>query len=575
MSNRWRRILGCAIWGLLVVTPLAAENVEPGKAGEVAADTEFRPKPNGFRFENWGGGELPQGGLTADDTRCLFGDQVCARFEQGKCVPTPAAKVWIAAMNKMMAGGHCEGMAALSSALFTGHEKAQDYGAKSAFEIDTSNVQALRTISTYFVTQAIEPVASKTQKTRAMSLTEIVATLAKAMQTRTEGYTLGIYGADGGHAITPYAVEDLGKGRYWIHVYDNNYPGVSNHIEIDLNADTWSYAGAALNPAQKAAPWTGNSGSMDLTPLAWRLEPLLCPFCDDPQPVQQLQGCLAKKTPASPKKPAVKSPQKPSAKSPKKPSVRDVGETILVYTDADCDGLSITDKKTKKQLRSQNNALVNEIPGAFLMTLRGTPGCYAQLPASGDYEFSIGGVAEQAAKPVAVTFTRPGMVYSVSDLNVSASDQDVFSINNATFTYTPGEDSQATITVATDDQEGADELYVISDLTLQDGYSFTIGENDEGQFILSSDDPDQEPFDIETTISDEDGDEEYEREDVDLPDTGETVFEIDDDASDDEADDDASDDDADDDASDDASDDDASDDDSGSDDSGDEGGSEE
>ncbi len=520
MSNRWRGIFGSVVMlGLLVASPLSAANVEPGTEGKVAADTEFRPKPHGFQFQNWGGGENPQGDLTADDARCLFGDQVCARVKDGKCEPTPAAKTWIAAMNKSMAGGHCEGMAALSTAFFAGAENAQDYGASTAFDLDASNEQVMRAISTYFVTQGIEPVASKTARTQDLSLKEIVDTLTKAMKTPNEIYTLGIYGANGGHAITPFAVEDLGKGTYRIYVYDNNYPGAGNYVEVDLNADTWSYAGAALNPSEKASPWTGNSGSMDLTRLDWRYEPLICPFCDNPKPVNQLQGCLAGKTPQS-------TPQKPESKpAPQTPAAQEV---TLVYTDADCDGLVIKDKKTGKQLRSVNNKIDSQIPGAFLMALRGVPGCYAQLPANGDYEFSIVGLPEQPKKPVDVTFTRPGMVYNVSDIDTSADNQNVFQITEQTFVFTPAEGSKPTITVAMDDDEGADEMYVITDLTLHDGYSFTVGENEDGQFILSSDDPEQEPFDMEIITSDEEGDTEHDYEDVALPEDGDAVFDLDD-----------------------------------------------
>jgi len=523
MLKTWLRMVGSVVMlGMMAAAPLSAETVEPGAKGEVAADTAFRPKPNGFKFENWGGGEHPQGDLTADDARCLFGDQVCARIKDGKCQPTPAAKTWIKAMNKSMTGGHCEGMAALSAAFFAGAENSQDYGAKTAFDLETSNAQVMRAISTYFVTQGIEPVASKTAATRNLTLKEIVETLTTAMKTPNESYTLGIYGADGGHAITPYAVEDLGKGTYRIYVYDNNYPGAGNYVDVDLNADTWSYAGAALNPSEKASPWTGNSGSMDLTRLDWRYEPLICPFCDKPKPVNQLQGCLAGKAPqATPQKP----PAKPTEKPAQTPAIEQV---ILVYTDADCDGLVIKDKKTGNQLRSVNNKIESQIPGAFLMALRGVPGCYAQLPSSGDYEFSIVGLPEQPKKPVDITFTRPGMVYDVSNIEISSSAQNVFQISEETFVYTPAEGSKPTITVAMDNDEGTDEMYVITDLTLNDGYSFTVGENEDGQFILSSDDPEQEPFDMEVITSDEEGDTEHDYEDVALPEDGEATFDLDD-----------------------------------------------
>src|SRR6185295_18064906 len=104
----------------------------------------------------------------------------------------------------------------------------------------------------------------------------------QSLKDRKETYTLGIYGQEGGHAITPFAVEDLGAGRYKIHVYDNNQPGVDNVVEVDTGADTWRYAGAALNPGEQSKLWQGQGGSLDLTPLSLRFQPLVCPFCTVP-----------------------------------------------------------------------------------------------------------------------------------------------------------------------------------------------------------------------------------------------------------------------------------------------------
>lgn len=92
----------------------------------------------------------------------LFGDRVCARFDGQKCVPTPAARLWIKEMNQMMKGGHCEGMAAMSAAFHVKTEKPSDYGAPVPFSLQPKDGELMRTISTYFVTQALEPVQSVT-----------------------------------------------------------------------------------------------------------------------------------------------------------------------------------------------------------------------------------------------------------------------------------------------------------------------------------------------------------------------------------------------------------------------------
>jgi hypothetical protein len=95
--------LACAVASvvLAIVVPLgvarsleAAEAEKGAAGGKVLADSGFRPRPHGFGFENWGGDDYPGSDLTPADAAQLFGDRVCARFKDGQCVPTPAARVW-------------------------------------------------------------------------------------------------------------------------------------------------------------------------------------------------------------------------------------------------------------------------------------------------------------------------------------------------------------------------------------------------------------------------------------------------------------------------------------------------
>jgi hypothetical protein len=106
---------------LLATAPLSAQAADQKNAppqGQTLSDSGFRPKPEGFGFENWSGDQYPMADLTADDARAIFGDRVCARFSGNSCAPTPAAKLWLQEMNQMMKAGRCEGMAALSAAFY-------------------------------------------------------------------------------------------------------------------------------------------------------------------------------------------------------------------------------------------------------------------------------------------------------------------------------------------------------------------------------------------------------------------------------------------------------------------------
>src|SRR5437762_12557370 len=99
-------------------------------SGTYVADLGFRPSSDGFSFENYGD-DIAVTNLTADDLRRLFGDEVCDRVNNGKCSLSPAAKEWMSDVNKGMAGGHCEGLAALSLLMYLGKVQPSTFGASS------------------------------------------------------------------------------------------------------------------------------------------------------------------------------------------------------------------------------------------------------------------------------------------------------------------------------------------------------------------------------------------------------------------------------------------------------------
>jgi hypothetical protein len=488
-------------------------------AEQGALDTGFRSNPNGFSFENWGGDQYPQGKLTIEDARCLFGDRICERIKDDQCIPTPAAKLWVQEMNKGMEGGHCEGFAALSAAMFVGREDPQWYGGGStAFALKSTDERLLRRISTYFVTQAIEPVSSITEQTRSLSLREIVETLRQAMSSGEESYTLGIYGEAGGHAITPYAIEDKGNGVYWIYVYDNNYPGAEKYVEVDTENDVWQYAGAALNPSEDPSPWKGSSGAMDLTPLSIRQEPLSCPFCAD----KSSHALCAENSSQPPQKPEKPSTQSPKPQPPSSPQT----DSVSVFTDAKCSRLSAVDKNGK-QITMDKGKMVSQIPGAKMTKLKGVFGCFMALPAGTEYNVQVIGEDGKPSQPTDLIIFRPGNVYDVSGITMKPDQQEQFKIGENLFSYVSGDQESPTITVATDNLDGADGLYVIDDFTLSEDHSFTISESDTGQLIFKDDDPELDTFDVDVTLADAEGSKELSFQDVTPGDEGETIMTFD------------------------------------------------
>lgn len=497
--------VGLLTWSL---DSTLAQDTKSSPTGKVLVDTGFRPQPSGFAFENWGGDQYPLSNLTPDDARALFGDRVCARFEKGSCVPTPAAKLWVNEMNQMMQGGRCEGMAALSAAFHIKKESVADYGAPQPFALQPQKADLLRTISTYFATQALEPVSSATSQTRSWPLQKIVDQLIAGLGSKTDYITLGIYGPNGGHAITPYMIEQLPTGVYRVHVYDNNYPGTAKYVDVDAAKDRWVYAGAALNPKEDPAPWEGGQGSMDITSLSTRYEPLQCPFCGGHKPPKQPQQPT---TPASPRKPAIESD----------------GYTIV--TPARCSQVQATRKSDKKQLSGAKKSAKNEITGATMTPLRGARGCVVRLPKDQQYDVALvneDGVA--SAIQTALTIFYPGSVYSVSNIALSDKTNQTFSLNKDNFAYVAGGSQKPTVRIA-GDRDGTNTLYEVSGFTLHDGKSLSATEDAEGRITLRDDDAELDTCDISAEVVSESGTESHDLDDVDFGEKGQLILHAEDD----------------------------------------------
>ena len=153
----------------------------------------------------------------------LFGDQVCKSVSaDGKCTLTKVAEQWMNEINSVVANGHCEGMAVLSSLFYSGLENPSDYGSSSVNKLQLkNNIPLQREIAYWFTTQWFmdDHLIEKDP-------TSQVKYLINHFKSDSTPIPLGIYQRNlkGGHAITAYAVVDHGNGIYYIMVYDNNYP---------------------------------------------------------------------------------------------------------------------------------------------------------------------------------------------------------------------------------------------------------------------------------------------------------------------------------------------------------------
>jgi hypothetical protein len=245
--------------------------------GSATSNFNFDPQQNGFSFPNYGS-DIQVTNLTATELRRMFGDQVCADIKGDVCTLTPPGAQWMEQINGAMAGGHCEGMAALSMMMYTNQISPSNFGGSVARDLNINDELLQRELAYWWATQAVSPTNTSVIKGTPMEILDIV----QKMDASGETYTIGIYKQDGsaGHAITPVGVADKGEGLYAILVYDNNYPGETRELFVDSRDNSWTYE-TSINPQVESDVWSGNADtqSLDLTPTSARVNQQECPFC--------------------------------------------------------------------------------------------------------------------------------------------------------------------------------------------------------------------------------------------------------------------------------------------------------
>src|SRR4051794_15116135 len=250
-----------------VDTDTSAASLHPSNIGRIA-DSGFRPTDHGFPFENYGNvlrdGTRPIN-MTSEELRRMFGDDVCADPATGRCDLIPEARAWLEATNKEMAGGHCYGFSVAAQLLWQRQLDPGKFGATDVRKLAISNNQLLqRSIAYDWAMQLLDSVRSKEVTG---SPTKILNTLRAALVPNPpETYTIAIFKPDwsGGHAVTPYSVEDKGDGKFDVLIYDNNWPGTTRAINFDTKADTWTY-NAAINPNAPNELYKGNASTKTIS----------------------------------------------------------------------------------------------------------------------------------------------------------------------------------------------------------------------------------------------------------------------------------------------------------------------
>jgi hypothetical protein len=423
--------------------------------GAMVADLGFRPAANGFKFENYGAAEGLTN-LTPDDLRRMFGDQVCASTADNGCILTPPAEQWMVNTNEAMGGGHCEGFAALSLVFYTQKESPTRFGGDKTYDLDIAGNQALqREIAYFFATQATLP--TQQSEVKGKTPNEILDMLTEAFKTGSQGgdtYTMGIYqpGFKGGHAITPYAVQDKGNGVFSVMVYDNNYPGLERSVEIDRNANTWVYT-ASTNPNEPASEYKGDADTQTLTitPTSPRLEKQVCNFCDE---VAGGSSGARLQAPAT--------------------------QYNEIWVDGD--GHLLITTPDGKRLGYVDGNLVNEIPGASFQTVRSddlwkdTEEPVYYIPTGIEFTVTLDGDGLEGQSDSSVTMIGPGYDLGVDNILLDPGEQDTitFSADGKTISYQTEYNESPDIILGVE-TDAADYEFYSKGVDIESGAVMTLG----------------------------------------------------------------------------------------------------
>lgn len=261
----------------------AVNNSSVSLGGAEINDSGFRPNINGFSFPNYGDNPATVD-LTAAEMQRMFGDRVCASTAGGKCTLTYPAERWMNQAVTAMKSGHCEGIAVLSCLMYYNQTSSSIFGGNSVIDLSLQDVLLQREIGYWWTTQVTSPGGSKKVLASPQAVLDTLAGAFGNGSGAGEWWVMGIYLLDGsgGHAVTPYAVEDRGNGTARILVYDNNWPKDSRFIEVDKVSNTWRYL-ASANPDEPNGLYSGNASTrnLEIVSLSSRLGQQQCDFCGE------------------------------------------------------------------------------------------------------------------------------------------------------------------------------------------------------------------------------------------------------------------------------------------------------
>lgn len=375
-----------------MTTIAAAQKPTQVPVGKIVASISFDPKVDGFGFANWGNERDGRRDLGAGDLIRMFGTKaVCKNpgATPANCVVKASARGWMNENLEAMNGGHCEGMAVACLRMkngqpFKGRALPAEFqpAARSIFGLRLDAAMA-NYIAYYWATQSFLEISDINADYENKGPLNVVNALIQGMNAGNDSYTIGICqrektGCERGHAVTPFAVEDMGT-YYRIHIYDNNDPGLTRYMTVLKSAtQKWNYV-ASTNPNEASENYTGDirSKSLSLTPTSAREGRCFAPPFDES--MAATPGCGIERPAARPAENAaagaapVARPATPSLTP--RPIISAAPRRYAdLFLTGDGDMLVLDGKDRRLGYDPDEDDYFDEIPGARMSTLIGGKG---------------------------------------------------------------------------------------------------------------------------------------------------------------------------------------------------------
>jgi len=374
----------------------------------------FQPNPDGYSFPNWG--SISYSDYTYSDLVRMFGAEAACWSLGSVCVLNPKAELFNWTANSSMKGGHCLGMSVTSSRFYTGvdlhsgFEGTFDLSKDSTVTVNwlsnTFSSTARRNISYFQVMQSTEPIAGLISENMQKTPSEFIFELSTFMDNPGNDYPVLVFydnTMNGGHAVTPYAIEGQGDGVFYVKIYDNNFPdNFDRKITINELENTWSYYGN----------YQGNAGSHNLAfiPISLFAQRPQCPWCQNT-----------------------------------------LNSISLMQLNYDGSGEFLITDSLGNRLGFQAGVFYNEIPGAFANPQLGGLEVDSQpifyLPVSGEYDITIDGAITEAPDTGSLVTYGPGYAVQIAGITTAPTTRDEISIssNGTSFTYQPNQAQQVDV----------------------------------------------------------------------------------------------------------------------------------